>query len=102
MESARHQHAQLDYAHAWGWDEQLIEYVSEDFRVSGTASTNRPGFRGIVGAITANCVGAIFVSEVSRLSRDANTVFAFFGECRRHNVPLVAGFVLQDSFPMRS
>jgi hypothetical protein len=69
QESTRRQYQLADRAHALGWPRPRIAVIDEDLGLSGASSQQRVGFQRLVTALSLGTVGAIFVTEVSRLSR---------------------------------
>src|SRR5512140_3665727 len=64
------QRAQRRYAEAWGWSPDLIEMIDDDLGLSGAAASHRQGYQRLLKDIEAALVGAVFVSDESRLGRD--------------------------------
>jgi len=61
---------QAEYARRWGWPESQIVITNKDLGVSGTASSNRPGFLELVDQIGRGDVGMVLVHAIDRLSRN--------------------------------
>ncbi len=94
--STKHQEAQLQFARAWGWPEDRIEYVDDDLGLSGTTSARRLGLQRIMKEVRADIIGAIFVSDLSRLGRNVIELLLFLEECRTHDVLIVVNGRVQD------
>ncbi len=69
QESTRRQYQLADRAQALGWPRPRIAVIDDDLGLSGAGSQQRAGFQRLVTALSLGEVGAIFVTEVSRLSR---------------------------------
>lgn len=69
QESTRRQYQLADRAQALGWPRPRIAVIDDDLGLSGASSQQRVGFQRLVTALSLGEVGAIFVTEVSRLSR---------------------------------
>jgi DNA invertase Pin-like site-specific DNA recombinase len=69
QESTRRQYQLAERAQALGWPQPRVVVIDEDLGLSGVASQPRAGFQRLVSAIGLGEVGAILVTEVSRLSR---------------------------------
>ncbi|MGK5092890.1 recombinase family protein [Deltaproteobacteria bacterium TL4] len=69
QESTERQYALREKASKLGWSERAIQILDQDLGVSGKETSNRVGFKTLVADVSMNRVGAIFVLEVSRLSR---------------------------------
>src|SRR5215218_2211707 len=69
QESTRRQYDLACRARQMGWPETAVRVIDDDLGLSGAGSRNRAGFQRLVAAIGLGEVGAIFVTEVSRLSR---------------------------------
>ncbi len=69
QESTRRQYQLAERARALGWPQPRITVIDDDLGLSGASSQQRLGFQRLVSAIGLGEVGAIFVTEVSRLSR---------------------------------
>src|SRR5215216_4184295 len=69
QESTRRQYQLAERAQQMGWPAPRIEVIDEDLGLSGAGSHTRTGFQRLVSAIGLGEVGAVLVTEVSRLSR---------------------------------
>lgn len=69
QESTRRQYQLADRAQALRWLAPRGVVIDDDLGLSGVASQTRAGFQRLVSAVGLGAVGAIFVTEVSRLSR---------------------------------
>src|SRR5215470_5556029 len=63
------QRSQRDLAHAYGWPDHLIEMIEDDLGKSGSSTAGRTGWKAMHDQIAAGKVGAVFVANISRLSR---------------------------------
>jgi len=83
------QRSQRRYAEAWGWPDDRIEVIDDDLGLSGTSTNHRPGYQRLVRDIEADDVGAVFVSDESRLGRDMVAKLTFANLCIAKKVLLV-------------
>jgi DNA invertase Pin-like site-specific DNA recombinase len=83
--STEYQRAQADWARKWGWRPERIRRF-EDFGLSGTATLHRPGYQELRSGIRAREIGAVFVSDITRLGRDAKELLEFIQDCNAYNV----------------
>jgi DNA invertase Pin-like site-specific DNA recombinase len=67
LESQRRQYGLVDLARSYGF--QDVRVIDEDLGRSASGTTDRPGFRSLVGQICEGLVGAVFCLEASRLAR---------------------------------
>ncbi len=67
-ESQRRQYALVDIARAYGF--QDVSVIDDDLGRSASGTTERPGFRSLVGQLGEGLVGAVFCLEASRLARN--------------------------------
>ncbi|MGD0950430.1 MAG: recombinase family protein [Candidatus Binatia bacterium] len=88
--STDYQRSQASYPREWGWPDEAIEVIEDDLGLSGATTVNRSGYLRMVGEVRAGLVGAIFVSDLSRLGRDAEEWFALLNLCVNHDVLIVA------------
>jgi DNA invertase Pin-like site-specific DNA recombinase len=63
------QRSQVDLARLYGWPEDSIEVIDEDLGKSGSTVDRRDGWQQMLKEIARNMVGAVFVSNISRLGR---------------------------------
>jgi DNA invertase Pin-like site-specific DNA recombinase len=68
LESQRRQYELVELARAYGFHDVIV--IDEDLGRSASGTTDRPGFRSLVGQICEGLVGAVFCLEASRLSRN--------------------------------
>jgi len=67
--STDYQRNLVSIAHWYGWPDSQIETIDEDLGKSGSSSEQRSGWLRLNKMILADQVGAIFVVNISRLSR---------------------------------
>ncbi len=67
-ESQRQQYALGGLARTYGF--QDVQVIDDDLGRSASGTTDRPGFRSLVGLICEGLVGAVFCLEASRLARN--------------------------------
>jgi DNA invertase Pin-like site-specific DNA recombinase len=58
-----------EVAQSYGWSDSQIEIIDEDSGRSGLSAETRPGWQRLQEMINAGQVGAVFVANISRLSR---------------------------------
>jgi DNA invertase Pin-like site-specific DNA recombinase len=87
--STEAQRAQRRYAEAWGWFADRIEVIDDDLGLTGTATDHRPGYQRLVRDIDTGEVGAVLVSDESRLGRDMLAKLQFANLCIAKNVLLI-------------
>ena len=68
LESQRRQYALADLARGYGFSD--VKIIDEDLGRSASSTSERPGFRNLVGEICEGVVGAVFCLEASRLARN--------------------------------
>ena len=68
LESQRRQYELVELARRYGFRE--VSVIDEDLGRSASGTTDRPGFRNLVGRICEGTVGAVFSLEASRLARN--------------------------------
>ena len=76
------QYGMVDNAVRLGWARQDVIVIDEDQGHSGTEYFRREGFKWMFDEIAAGRVGAIFCTEVSRLSRDSGDWNLLLKVCR--------------------
>ena len=81
---------QLAFARRHGWAEHLIEVISEDIGKSGSSVENRSGWHRLLKQIRGGEVGAVFVSNVSRLTRQVSE-YDYFATLALENGVLLHG-----------
>ena len=67
--STAYQRQQEKVARALGWPQHLIKIADRDLGKSGSSTEQREDWNEMLKAIAANRVGAVFVVNISRLSR---------------------------------
>ncbi len=87
--SGDHQRNQVRYALMWGWSENEVDLIDEDLGASGMTTERRTGYLRMVEGIRNGTYGAIFVSDLSRLGRNAIELLTFLDLCRSRNVLIV-------------
>lgn len=85
---AASQRDQVRHARNWGWNDDAIDVV-EDLSLSGSTSAERPGYQQLVDEIDHNLVGALFVSDLSRLNRKEIETFSLIDRLKKYDVLLV-------------
>jgi DNA invertase Pin-like site-specific DNA recombinase len=70
-ESTTRQYALAERALGLGWAREAIEVIDADLGHSGQSAQNRSGFHDLTQAVARGDAGAIFATEVSRLSRSS-------------------------------
>jgi DNA invertase Pin-like site-specific DNA recombinase len=65
---------------------RVIAVVSE---AQSGVTANRDGFKRLMDYVKQNKAGAVYVSDIARLSRNSNDVFSFQGLLKKHGVSLV-------------
>ena len=68
LESQRQQYELADLARSYGFRDVAV--IDADLGVSASGTSDRPGFRNLVGQICEGVVGAVFCLEASRLARN--------------------------------
>jgi DNA invertase Pin-like site-specific DNA recombinase len=68
LESQRRQYGLAELAREYGFHDVVV--IDEDLGRSASGTTDRPGFRNLVGQICEGVIGAVFCLEASRLSRN--------------------------------
>ena len=68
LESQRRQYELADLARSVGFREVIV--IDDDLGISASGSSDRPGFRNLVGQLCEGVVGAVFCLEASRLARN--------------------------------
>ena len=88
-ESTRRQYALRDRATQLGWPASAVEVIDEDLGQSGAETRRRVGFRRLCGEVARGLIGAIFVLEVSRLTRSSTDWHRLLDLCGVADVVLV-------------
>ena len=86
--SAEFQRGLREVAQSYGWPDSQIQIIDEDLGKSGSSSEGRTGWQSLQAMIEAKQVGAVFVSTVSRLSRQVLEFELFRLRAALHNVLL--------------
>jgi len=68
LESQRRQYELAELARTYGFRDVVV--IDEDLGRSASGTTDRPGFRSLVGQICEGIVGAVLCLEASRLARN--------------------------------
>jgi DNA invertase Pin-like site-specific DNA recombinase len=68
LESRRQQYELADLARDYGFGDVVV--IDSDLGVSASGTSERPGFRNLVGQMCEGVVGAVFCLEASRLARN--------------------------------
>jgi DNA invertase Pin-like site-specific DNA recombinase len=68
LESQRRQYELVQLAQAYGFRD--VSVIDDDLGRSAAATSDRPGFRSLVGQICEGLVGAVLCLEASRLARN--------------------------------
>jgi DNA invertase Pin-like site-specific DNA recombinase len=68
LESQRQQYELADLARSYGFKD--VATIDADLGISASGTSERPGFRNLVGQICEGVVGAVFCLEASRLARN--------------------------------
>jgi DNA invertase Pin-like site-specific DNA recombinase len=105
MEQVRHnigstdfQRNQVQLARQYGWPDHLIQTVDEDLGRSGSSIVGRSGWKSMLDDIAQNLVGAVLVTNISRLSRQLIDFETFRVLAAYHKVLLIAdGRVIDPS-----
>src|SRR5262245_12388467 len=67
--STEFQRSLAEIARSYGWPDSQIEIIDEDLGKSGSSTEGRTGWERMQEMIDADKVGAVFVANISRLSR---------------------------------
>ena len=94
--STEYQLGQRRHAIAWGWQEDQIEVIDEDLGRTGSTTAHRTGYQRLLREIEANQVGAVFVSDESRLGREPIALFEFVNKCLAAKLLLVVDGRIAD------
>lgn len=68
LESQRQQYGLAELARSYGFRD--VSVIDTDLGLSANGTSDRPGFRSLVGQICEGVVGAVFCLEASRLARN--------------------------------
>ena len=94
--STADQRQQVEIALAWGWTRPQMQVIDDDLGCSGTTAVNRSGYQSLVAQIEAGRVGAVFVSDESRVGRDVPELMRFLQLCQIHDVLFVVDRKVYD------
>ena len=83
--STEFQRSHVEIARTLGWPDSRIEMMDEDLGRSGSSSDGRTGWQRLHTMIEADQVGAIFVANISRLSRQVLDFEIFRLRAATHN-----------------
>jgi DNA invertase Pin-like site-specific DNA recombinase len=86
--STDYQRSLAAVARDYGWRDSQIEMIDEDLGKSGSSSELRSGWQRLQRMIDANQVGAVFVTTISRLSRQVRDFELFRLRAALHNTLL--------------
>src|SRR3982750_1241832 len=81
QESLRLQYALQQRARELGWHEADVEVIDVDLGRSGATSTQREGFKDLIGRVTLGEVGIILSYEVTRLARNCSDWYPLLDLC---------------------
>jgi DNA invertase Pin-like site-specific DNA recombinase len=81
QESLRLQYALHQRARDLGWHEADVEVIDADLGRSGATSTQREGFKDLIGRVTLGEVGIILSYEVTRLARNCSDWYPLLDLC---------------------
>lgn len=88
-ESTRRQYALRDRAQELGWPVDAVQVIDEDLGKSGADALHRTGFRRLCNDVARGVIGAIFVLELSRLSRSSTDWHRLLDLCGVADVLLI-------------
>ncbi|WP_300465199.1 recombinase family protein [Desulfobacula sp.] len=80
-ESTERQYKLKDRAINLGWPEQQIRVIDEDLAQSGSSSSQRKGFTGMISDVALGKVGLILSIEVSRVARNNSDWYRLLDLC---------------------
>jgi DNA invertase Pin-like site-specific DNA recombinase len=89
--STEFQRAQREFAPELGWAPELIDVNEDDLGLTGSAAAHRAGYQRLLAEIRAGIVGAVGVTEHTRLSRNFRDWLDFLELVRMHDVLLFVG-----------
>ena len=107
MEQVRHntgstdfQRTQIEIAREYGWPDHLIQVIDQDLGRSGSSTVTRTGWQLMLDQIDAKKVGAVFATNISRLSRQTLDFETFRVLCALRKVILISdGHVIDPADP---
>jgi DNA invertase Pin-like site-specific DNA recombinase len=94
--STEFQRSLATIARSFGWADSQIETIEEDLGRSGSSSEQRTGWQRLQIMIAAKQVGAVFVANISRLSRQVLDFEIFRILAAAHNTLLYTNGRLVD------
>src|SRR5207253_3911459 len=86
--STDYQRSLAAVARSYGWPDCQIQIIDEDLGRSGSSSERRTGWKRMQTMIAAKQVGAVFVANISRLSRQVLDFEVFRMLAALHNTLL--------------
>lgn len=89
LESTRRQYALRERAQQLGWTTTAIDVIDDDLGLSGAETRRRAGFRRLCDHVARGLIGAIFVLELSRLSRSSTDWHRLLDLCSVADVVLI-------------
>jgi len=87
--STDYQRDQIKFPLAWGWPAADVDLNDDDLGYSGTTTVRRRGYQRLLEYLRGGRLGAIFVSDLSRLGRDAVELLTLLNECKLRDVLIV-------------
>jgi DNA invertase Pin-like site-specific DNA recombinase len=81
QESTARQYALKDRLLAFGWPDDRVIVIDDDLGISGSGSTERPGFRRLLKLVTDQQAGIVLGLEMSRLARNSKDWHDLFEVC---------------------
>jgi DNA invertase Pin-like site-specific DNA recombinase len=88
--------SQVQLARVYGWREHLIEVIDVDVGKGGFSIDDRIGWRRTLADIVNNAVGIIFVTSVSRLTRQPSVYEQLQSLAADHGTLLCIGSRITD------
>jgi DNA invertase Pin-like site-specific DNA recombinase len=95
------QRGQVGFPTRWGWPPDLIEIIDDDLGLSGSTTVTRAGYRRMVADVAADRIGAIFIADVTRATRNARDWVDLIETCQRHGVLVVIDGQIYDPRDIR-
>ena len=83
-------------ARSFGWPEFQFQIIDEDIGKSGSSTEQRTGWQRLQNMIDANQVGAVFVTDISSLSRNVYDFEIFRLRAALHHTLLYSDGRLDD------
>ena len=94
--STMHERDQRQFALGWGWSQGAIVVIDDDLGLPGQSAAHQAGFQRLLKLIERREVGAIFISDPSRLTRSSREFEIFLAFCRVTDTLLVVGGAIAD------